>query len=85
MFYSWNGYGIVPLDVISIIQLVLSQIFIAFLLCMISFGWTITSESLESDDLDIAIPIGIFVLIIHALIGGLIYLDNEEHHKYHDY
>ena len=37
------------------------------------------------DDLDITIPIACFVVVLHTIIGGLIYLDNEEHHKYHDY
>ena len=37
------------------------------------------------DDLDITIPIGIFIVVMHAIIGGLIFLDSEEHHKYHDY
>jgi hypothetical protein len=37
------------------------------------------------EDLDITVPIAIFVLVIHTLIGGLIFLDNEEHHKWHDY
>jgi hypothetical protein len=58
---------------------------IAFLLCMLSFGWTVTKSGLEMEDLDITIPIGIFVITMHALIGGLIFLDNDEHHKFHDY
>ena len=52
---------------------------------MLAFGWTITSDMSDMEDLDITIPIGIFVVIMHALIGGLIFLDNEEHHKFHDY
>ena len=52
---------------------------------MLAFGWTIRQDSMVMEDLDITIPIGIFVLVIHALIGGLIFLDNDEHHKYHDF
>jgi hypothetical protein len=58
---------------------------IAFLLCMLAFVWTITKNALDMEDLDITIPIGIFVVLMHALIGGLIFLDNDEHHKFHDY
>jgi hypothetical protein len=58
---------------------------IAFLLCMLSFGWTLTKSALDMEDLEITIPIGIFVITLHALIGGLIFLDNDEHHKFHDY
>lgn len=58
---------------------------IAFLLCMLSFGWTITRDAVDITDLDISIPIGCFVVAIHSLIGGLIFLDKDEHHKYHDY
>lgn len=52
---------------------------------MLAFGWTITKDAMDMDDLDITIPIGAFVLILHALIGGLIFIDNDEHHKFHDY
>ena len=37
------------------------------------------------DDLDIALPIACFILVLHILIGGLIFLDSDESHKFHDY
>ena len=52
---------------------------------MLAYGWTITSSRLNMEDVDIAIPIAIFIFVIHALIGGLIFLDNHEHFKFHDY
>ena len=52
---------------------------------MLAYGWTISKSSMDMDDIDIAVPIGLFILVIHALIGGLIFVDSEEHHKYHDY
>lgn len=52
---------------------------------MLAWGWTITKSSLGVEDLDITIPIATFVLVIHVIIGALIFLDNEEHHKWHDY
>ena len=65
--------------------MIISQTAISFLLCMLAWGWTITKQSLDMEDLDITIPIAIFILVIHCLIGGLIFLDSEEHHKWHDY
>lgn len=52
---------------------------------MLAFGWTVSKHNLSLDDLDITIPVAIFVLVMHALIGGLIFLDHDEYHKYHDY
>jgi hypothetical protein len=52
---------------------------------MLAYGWTITSSRMNMDDIDIAIPIAIFVVVLHALIGGLIFLDVDDHHKFHDY
>jgi hypothetical protein len=37
------------------------------------------------EDMDITIPIACFVVVLHLIIGGLIFLDTEEHHKWHDY
>ena len=52
---------------------------------MLAFGWTINKNSAVIEDLDITIPIGLFIVVIHGLIGGLMFLDHEEHHKHHDY
>jgi len=37
------------------------------------------------EELDLLIPIACFVIIMHVVIGGLIFIDTEEHHKFHDY
>ena len=52
---------------------------------MLAFGWTLKQKSVVIEELDITVPIFVFVLLIHGLIGGLIFLDTDEHHKYHDY
>lgn len=41
--------------------------------------------SVENDDLDLIIPIGCFLVIMHTIIGSLIFIDTHEHQKYHDY
>lgn len=56
-----------------------------FLFLLLAFGWTINKNSVGMEELDIIIPIGCFVVIMHAVMGGLIFIDNEEHHKFHDY
>lgn len=50
-----------------------------------AFGWTITRNNVGLEDLDLVIPIGCFIIVMHVLIGGLIFIDTEEHHKFHDY
>lgn len=80
-FFSWNGKGPMLLDVFSTVQLIIAQISLAFLLCMLAWGWTITKQSMDMEDLDITVPIAIFIVVIHAIIGGLIFLDNDEHYK----
>ena len=57
----------------------------AFLFLLLSFGWTITKNNVALEELDLLIPIACFVIIMHAVIGGLIFIDTEEHHKFHDY
>lgn len=83
--YASNGKGVYILDVISTIQLIISQVTIAFLLCMIGWGWTITRKKLDMQDLDLTLPIAAFVVIIHFIAGALIFIDSDEHHKNHDY
>lgn len=57
----------------------------AFLFLLLAFGWTINKQNLATDELDILIPIGCFVVIMHVIVGAIIFVDNHEHHKYHDY
>ncbi|CDW87269.1 integral membrane protein gpr180 [Stylonychia lemnae] len=83
--YSYNGIGIFLLDILSTLQLIISQIIMAFLFLLLSFGWTITKNNVAMEELDLIIPISCFVIIMHVIVGGLIFIDNEEHHKFHDY
>lgn len=56
-----------------------------FLYMLLAFGWTINKNSVGMEELDIILPVGCFVVVMHVLIGSLIFIDNEEHHKFHDY
>ena len=52
---------------------------------MLAFGWSIKQNSVVIEELDITVPIFIFVIVIHGLIAGLTFLDDNEHYKYHDH
>jgi len=82
---SYNGKGFFLFDIISVVQSIASQLALAVLLIMLAWGWTITRSKIDSQDIELAIPVAAFVLFLHAMIGALIFLDNEESHKYHDY
>mmetsp|Transcript_47357 Transcript_47357/g.34653 ORF Transcript_47357/g.34653 Transcript_47357/m.34653 type:complete len:276 (+) Transcript_47357:488-1315(+) len=83
--YSYNGKGFFLFEIISNVQQIASQIVMAFLLLMLAWGWTITKHKLDSNDLELALPVGGFVLLLNGVIGILLYLDNEESHKFHTY
>jgi hypothetical protein len=57
----------------------------AFLFLLLSFGWSITKNNVAMDELDLILPMACFVIIMHTAIGCLIFIDTEEHHKFHDY
>lgn len=54
-----------------------------WLLMTISFGWTVTYRNMQ--ETDVYILSAIFVVMIHLLIAALTYVDDAEHHKYHDF
>lgn len=62
-----------------------SQICLSFLFIMLSWGWTILKKKLSEDELDIALPAGGFVLLLHVILGCLTMIDSEESHKFNDY
>ena len=83
LLYSMNGYGFLPLYVMSVIAQAASGVLVVWLLIMIAFGWMIVHEELE--DVDIYLVIMCFVMMIHMIIAALTFVDFGEHYKYHDY
>ena len=64
----------------------LSEITFSSLLMMIAYGWTITFHDLDIDgNLDIYLPIGSIVIVIHLVLAAMTYIDFDAQHKYHDY
>jgi hypothetical protein len=81
--YWDDGYGFWPIDYISTIFQIASQVTIVSLIIMIAYGWTITYENLK--DSDTYIVVGGFVFVVHIILAFLTIVDNGEHHKYHDF
>ena len=61
----------------------MSQLIVVFILLLIAHGWTITYNGIQEKD--IYLMIGVFCMVIHLMIAGLTFVDDGEHHKYHDY
>ncbi len=84
--YSANGRGIPVFDIFSLISIVLSEITFSCLLMMIGYGWTITFQELDIDNnLDIYLPVGAIVIVVHLILAAMTYVDIDALHKYHDY
>jgi hypothetical protein len=86
LMYSSNGQGIPFFDIVSLISQMMSEITFSSLLMMIAYGWTINFKELDIDNnLDIYLPIGAVVLVIHLTLAAMTYVDVDAYHKYHDY
>ncbi|CAI2370389.1 unnamed protein product [Moneuplotes crassus] len=82
-FIYSDGSGFFVFSVFARLFKIISQATMMWLLITISFGWTVTYKNMV--ETDIYILTAIFVIMIHLLIGALTYVDDEEHHKYHDF
>ena len=64
----------------------MSEITFSALLMMIASGWTINFKELDIDNsLDIFLPVGAVVIVVHLTIAAMTYVDVDAYHKYHDY
>jgi len=64
----------------------LSEITFSSLLMMIASGWTLTFQDLDIDgNLDIYLPIGSIVIVVHLVLAAMTYIDFDASHKYHDF
>ena len=82
-FIYLDGSGFFVFSVFGRLFKIISQATMMWLLITISFGWTVTYKNMQ--ETDIYILSAIFVIMIHLLIGALTYIDDDEHHKYHDF
>lgn len=80
---AYDGEGIFVLSIFARIFQVVGQVGIAWILLMIAFGWTITFKKM--DDMDLYVSLAVFIVILHMLIVALTFIDDDEHHKFHDF
>lgn len=82
-FVYLDGSGFFVLSVFARLFKIISQATMMWLLITIAYGWTVTYKNMQESD--IYILSAIFVIMIHLLIAALTYIDDEEHHKFHDF
>jgi len=80
---SYDGQGFYVLSIFSRLSYIFAQVCMVWMLLMIGYGWTISYKSV--DEKDIYIIMMLFVLMVHMMITALTFVDDDEHHKYHDF
>jgi len=56
------------------------------LLIALATGWTVLYQQIDIDEnLEIYIPVGAFIVMIHIMVAALTFLDVDANHKYHDF
>ena len=81
--YSADGQGSFFFNFANQALSVTSQFLITCLLLLMAYGWSI--NFLEFEDMDVFIPLGILLGIIHILIVGVGRITDDEYYRYHDY
>ena len=81
--YSYNGKGSAFFNFSNHVLSITSQFLITCLLLLIAYGWSI--NFLEFEDMDVFIPLGVLLGIMHIVIIGVGKIIDNEHYKYHDY
>lgn len=83
--YSQNGKGIQVCAVFATMFGFLADIATTINLLMMASGWTVTYLDMDWESLDIYLPMGAAVSAIHLVAGALIFVDDDGHHKFHDF
>lgn len=85
--YSIDGEGVLPTDIISKIFSAISEIIMSMLLIQLISGWTVTYQDIELDDnMEIYVPIMLFIVMVEVIITALTFVDIESSsHRYHDF
>lgn len=83
MIYSSDGQGSTFLKIVSSLCNITSQFTITVLLVLLSWGWTINYDNLEN--VDLMIPLVGLSAVVHIIIIGLGYLNEDTDTRYNDY
>lgn len=81
--YSYDGRGSMVFNFFNHVLSISSQFVIACLLLLIAYGWSI--NFMEFEDMDIFIPLGILLGVLHIIVVGVGKITDDEHYRYHDY
>lgn len=83
LLMAYDGSGIFVLSVFARLLRTISQATMLWLLITIAYGWSVTYRNMV--ETDVYILSAIFIGMIHLLIAALTYVDDAEHHKFHDF
>jgi len=81
--YSINGSGLKPLDVISEIMFMLSQVIQTSLLILIGLGYTLLQSKIG--ELDLMIPMCFMVAVVHVMLVGISKVLDDSAYKFHEH
>jgi len=81
--YSIDGKGSFLFNFANQALSITSQFLITCLLLLMAYGWSI--KFLKFQDMDVFIPLGVLLGIIHILIVGIGRVIDDESYRYHDY
>jgi hypothetical protein len=84
-YYSYDGNGIKVMEIFATLFSLIADVSTSINILMIASGWTLTYLEMDWDNLDIYVPMGAAVTAIHLVAGSLIFIDDEAHHKFHDF
>ena len=74
------------LDVLGTVFDMLSECVMTLLVLMLANGWYSRFNKYDVDSgLDIYAPLFMLIIMVHIVFGALSYIDQDAHHKYHDF
>ena len=73
-------------DVFGTIFELFSECVMSLVVLMLANGWYTRFKSYDLDDgFETYAPLFLLVVMVHIIFGALSYIDQDAHHKYHDY
>lgn len=81
--YSYNGKGVIVLEIFYQGLEVMSSVLVTILLIIIASGWTLKFR--DFPDADIYIPISLFVVVLNLMVVGLGRITEDSYYKNSDY
>ena len=84
-FYLY-GNDYIGLDVVSTILDMLSECIMTLLIMLLTNGWWTRFQKIDMDiGMELYVPIFLFVVFVHVLLGAISFIEADAHHKYMDF